>query len=62
MQKVSRVLNERVAQDEADAPALGRIMTEPVYNPDDEDLPLRPTDNILLRRDSRHSCGTSIGF
>ncbi|CAK9004562.1 unnamed protein product [Durusdinium trenchii] len=53
MQKVSRVLNERVAQDEADAPALGRIMTEPVYNPDDEDLPLRPTDNILLRRDSR---------
>eukprot|EP00913_Durusdinium_trenchii_P010613 g9957.t1 len=28
-------------------------MTEPVYNPDDEDLPLRPTDNILLRRDSR---------
>ena len=52
MQKVSRVLNERVAQDEGEAAALERTGSAD-FDPQDEDLLLGLQDNILLRRDSR---------
>ncbi|CAL1129069.1 unnamed protein product [Cladocopium goreaui] len=53
MQKVSRVLNERTANEEGDA-ALSRKLSDPTdFDLEDPELLLRPDDNILLRRDSR---------
>lgn len=53
MQKVSRVLNERTANEEGDA-ELSRKLSDPTdFDLEDPELLLRPDDNILLRRDSR---------
>ena len=50
LQKVSRILNERAGQGVEEEKAMSE---PPEFDPNDPDLLLRPSDNILTRRDSR---------